>query len=96
MVTCALQAAAMRTPHASLHNTIDRKSYKPGLAVPDVANCWRMSRNHLMPVVSSQTDFPGMWAIGAEKLISHEVFAFHPKPKLTLSIYSTSFTATAH
>lgn len=31
MVTCALQAAAMRIPHASLHNTRDRKSYKPCL-----------------------------------------------------------------
>jgi hypothetical protein len=35
MVTCALQAAAMRVPHASLHNTSDRKSYKLSLADPD-------------------------------------------------------------
>src|SRR6266478_4225623 len=31
MVTCALQAAAMRVPHTSLHNARDRKSYKPSL-----------------------------------------------------------------
>jgi hypothetical protein len=54
----------MRVPHASLHNTRDRKSYKPRLADPDAAD-WVLMR------AGSRRVFVANWPLGMDGVLAH-------------------------